>query len=342
MGCVKKTKCKRSGSRIKPFVRLAVGAAAATGVAAGINAYIASRGHRLQSYLPFRHDWYQWDTGRVAYFHAGSGHPVVLIHSHNAAASAYEYRQIIAELAEGYRVFIPDLPGFGMSDRRRRPYFPDTYIRFLLEFLRDVVRQPATVIASSLSAAHAIRAAVEQPELIADLVVVAPTGLIESTVKPEHPLPLVSAALRVPVWGQSVFNIVVARSAIQKYLRRQVFRNPWHVTEDMIEQAWLTAHQPNALEAPQSFISGATWLDVRDDYTKVTQPLMVVWGRDDVINPYVRNAGALSANSQAAIRLIADSGALPQEEQSERFLDIATEFMSENGHAPRRSEDTTE
>lgn len=342
MGSVKKTKHKRSVSRIKPFVRLAVGVAAATGVAAGINAFIASRGHRLQSYLPFRHDFYQWDTGRVAYFHAGSGHPVVLIHSHNAAASAYEYRQIIAELAEGYHVYVPDLPGYGLSDRRRRPYFPDTYIRFLLEFLRDVVRQPATLVASSLSAAHAVRAAVEQPDLIADLILVAPTGLIESTVKPMHPLPMIASAICVPVWGQSTFNIVVARSALQRFLRRQVYRNPWHVTEDMIEQAWLTAHQPNALDAPQSFISGATWLDIRDHYTKVGQPMMVVWGRDDIINPYVRNAGALSTNPRAALRLIAESGALPHEEQSERFLDIATEFMTENGRAPRRSEHSTE
>src|SRR5688500_10817894 len=47
---------------------------------------------------------------------SGSGTPVLLLHSINAAASAYEMRPLFEALRGERPVFAPDLPGFGLSE----------------------------------------------------------------------------------------------------------------------------------------------------------------------------------------------------------------------------------
>ncbi|MCA9961666.1 MAG: hypothetical protein KC443_21655, partial [Anaerolineales bacterium] len=65
-------------------------------------------------------------AGHINYYYdtSGSGRPLLLIHSVNAAASAYEMRPLF-EHSRGTRpVYASDLPGYGFSDREARNYTP--------------------------------------------------------------------------------------------------------------------------------------------------------------------------------------------------------------------------
>src|SRR4051794_36329079 len=53
---------------------------------------------------------------------SGEGAPVVLLHSVNAAASAYEMRPLFEALRGRRPVYALELPGFGFSARVDRPY----------------------------------------------------------------------------------------------------------------------------------------------------------------------------------------------------------------------------
>jgi pimeloyl-ACP methyl ester carboxylesterase len=59
-------------------------------------------------------------AGRVSFYVAGQGAPLLLVHSINAAGSAYEVKPIFDALVGGRRVYAADLPGFGFSDRSKR------------------------------------------------------------------------------------------------------------------------------------------------------------------------------------------------------------------------------
>ena len=61
-------------------------------------------------------------AGRLSYYVAGEGAPLLLIHSVNAAASAYEMRPIHERMKATRRVYTVDLPGYGFSDRSERTY----------------------------------------------------------------------------------------------------------------------------------------------------------------------------------------------------------------------------
>jgi pimeloyl-ACP methyl ester carboxylesterase len=56
-------------------------------------------------------------AGRLSYYVSGHGPPLLLVHSINAAGSAYEVKPLYEHYARSRTVYALDLPGFGFSDR---------------------------------------------------------------------------------------------------------------------------------------------------------------------------------------------------------------------------------
>src|SRR4030042_1734498 len=69
------------------------------------------------------------DGRDVHYFTAGQGDPLVVIHG--GGGDARTWLNNVAELADKYTVYVPDLPGFGES----QPLEGDYYIPELTEFV---------------------------------------------------------------------------------------------------------------------------------------------------------------------------------------------------------------
>jgi pimeloyl-[acyl-carrier protein] methyl ester esterase len=53
------------------------------------------------------------DGGGLAWYEAGNGRPLVLLHGWATSASVFS--ELVAMLAEDFRLLIPDLPGHGAS-----------------------------------------------------------------------------------------------------------------------------------------------------------------------------------------------------------------------------------
>src|SRR3954451_5707926 len=85
-------------------------------------------------------------AGRLSYYVAGpavsnGAAPLLLIHSLNAAASAYEMRPVFEHYRRSRRVYALDLPGFGFSERSRRTYTPRLYTNAVLSMLDEIARE---------------------------------------------------------------------------------------------------------------------------------------------------------------------------------------------------------
>ena len=173
----------------------------------------------------------------------------MLIHGIDAAASSYEWQQAFAGLAEGHRVYAIDLLGFGLSDRPARCYRPEDYLDLIEGFLRDVVAEPAAVIASSLSAAHAVAVAARSPELIRSLLLACPSGLERLADPPERWQRNVGAILRLPILGSALFNALVSRRVLRYFLSERTFADPAKVTDAMIDM--YLPEQPPGRRAPR-------------------------------------------------------------------------------------------
>ena len=120
-------------------------------------------------------------AGRLSFYVAGEGAPLLLVHSINAAGSAYEVKPIFDALVGSRRVYAVDLPGFGFSDRSKRDYTPRLYTDAIHDMLDVVAKDemstaPIDALAVSLGSEFLARAAVEAPGRFRTLTLVTPTG----------------------------------------------------------------------------------------------------------------------------------------------------------------------
>jgi pimeloyl-ACP methyl ester carboxylesterase len=212
--------------------------------------------------------------GRANYYAAqrAAGRPLVLLHSINAAASAYEMRPLFEAYQAKRPVYALEWPGFGLSERAARIYSPQFYQDVLTEFLTTVVREPADVVALSLGGEFAARAAMQRPDLFHSLAILSPTGLSRDSLSPRS-LGLSNALhpwLSFRLWGRPLFDLIATRSSIEYFLRKSFVG---HIPPGMVEYAFISAHQPGAEFAPLYFLAGKLFTpQVRE---RVYEPMRV-------------------------------------------------------------------
>ncbi|MEX0621410.1 MAG: alpha/beta hydrolase [Candidatus Woykebacteria bacterium] len=98
---------------------------------------------------------------------------MVLLHGYGMSASVY--RSVGDALSTNHRVIIPDLPGFGKSDKVGKASFEE-FAALLQGFLREIGVSTATLIAHSMGGGVAIEFARLFPEEVAKLVLVDSVG----------------------------------------------------------------------------------------------------------------------------------------------------------------------
>ena len=104
---------------------------------------------------------------RLAFIDEGEGAPVLLLHG--LGGSADDWRLQRAEFAARYRVIIPDLRGFGASERRE-PFTIPQHARDMAALLEALGIRRAHVIGLSMGGAIAIELAYRAPGQVAALV----------------------------------------------------------------------------------------------------------------------------------------------------------------------------
>ncbi|MDP8921410.1 MAG: alpha/beta fold hydrolase [Chloroflexota bacterium] len=298
--------------------------------AAGVAAVaLVNRSLRLDDLpptLPGRAQDWSWRGWRVRYTVLGEGPPVVLLHGIHAAASSFEMRQVFEPLAGRFTVYAVDLLGFGKSERPAIHYDGELYAALVQDFLDAVVRAPTAIVASSLSTAYAVSSAAGRPETVERLVLVCPTG--EAGISgPGLGSELAYRLLRSPIQGEALFNALVSRWSIRRFLVERVFADPTRVTDALVDQHWATAHQPNARYAPAAFLGGRLNLPLPARLAQVMQPTLLVWGREARLTPLDEATPLRRANPRAELRVIEDAGLLPHDEQADRFLEVVVPFL---------------
>lgn len=276
-------------------------------------------------------------AGKLSYYvdDQAQGRPLVLIHSINAAASAYELSPIFNALRQRRPVYALDLPGFGFSERSRRPYYPRMYTEAILDFIETQVGEKADVVALSLGCEFTALAALQNPALFHTLTFISPTGLgsrsndektIQQTNHQDHSDFMVQA-LSFGLWGRPIFDLLTTRASIQYFLSKS-FVGP--VPLDLVEYDYLSAHQLGAEHAPLHFISGKLFTPrVRTTvYQHVTTPTLVIYDRD-YFTGFEMLPGLLVSNpAWRAARIIPTQG-LPQFEQLPELLAVLEDFWQQ-------------
>jgi pimeloyl-ACP methyl ester carboxylesterase len=275
------------------------------------------------------------NAGRLSYYVAGSGAPMLLIHSINAAASAYEVRPIFERYAERRRVYAVDLPGFGFSDRSDRDYNVGLYVAAIHDML-DVIAEdcgaaPIDALALSLSSEFLARAALARPERFSSLTFVTPTGFgrgsqsLSGAPGSTREIAGMEAILSVPVWDRALFDLLTSKGSIRFFLEKT-----WgskQIDEPMLEYDYLTTHQPGAQHAPYAFVSGKLFSgDIRNVYPELRVPVWMPHGTRGDFGDF-SDAGALARLPNWTVEPF-DTGGLPHFEVPELFFASYERFLA--------------
>ncbi|MBE9182170.1 alpha/beta hydrolase [Oculatella sp. LEGE 06141] len=210
---------------------------------------------------------------------AGSGDTLVFLHGLGGGSSAYEWSKVYPAFAAEYRVLAPDLIGWGRSAHPERNYTIDDYITTIIEFMEKTCDGATPVVASALTAAFTIRAAIARPDLFKSLILTTAAGLSEfgDSYKTNFFTQLAST----PILDRLLYSTGVSTGfGIRSYLEQRQFAHSERVYPELIEAYAQSAQQPNAEYAALSFVRGDLCFDLTQYITQLTVPTALIWGRE--------------------------------------------------------------
>ena len=272
---------------------------------------------------------YNWRGWRLAYRVAGEdgAPPVLLVHGIYAGASSFEFQKNFLELAEDFRVYALDLLGCGLSEKPRRRYGPEDVAAQVEDFAREEIGIQTHLVASSLSAALIVPAAVRSPRLFKKLVLICPTGL-GSLDQPSGGLgDTVYGLFRGPVLGDSLYNAIVSRKGIRYYLGGMTYHDPKFVTDDLIEDYYRTGHQPGAKYFPAAFVSGKLNLGLKAYWPRVPHKALITWGQEARTTPISQAQRFTRLNPRSELKIFRNAALLPHDERADTFNDEVNAFL---------------
>jgi pimeloyl-ACP methyl ester carboxylesterase len=263
--------------------------------------------------------------GDVYYTVAGpeDAQPVVLIHDFYPGASSYEYRSVFGRLARQYRVYAPDWLGFGMSERPPLAFTGEFYATALAGFLRDVVQQPAIVIAHGRAANVAARAASDEPELFERLALVSPEIEAGMRLDPTVGQTVVRTAQRASL-GMLPYALLSTRTLLR---RLALGRADGAASEDALDHQYASAHQFGGQHALLALLTGDLDLPVQHELPLIQPPLLLIAGDRDTQRAQQVMEDVAILNPYAELEIIPAAGESVFEDQPLRFLAVVNAWI---------------
>lgn len=315
------------------FTKTLAFGAGAVGALALANELIGARSAPPSFQLGGVFSRYPFRFGDVAYTVAGSGTPVLLLHGLGAGNSMDEWRANFDALRAHHTVYAMDFSGWGLSDKPHHQSSPHDMVEQIRFFLDDVVRQPCALIASSDACAYAIEAAKLLPERVSKLMLICPPTAPDNDASAPHETFLRGALQKLvslPVLGQTVVNIIASRKGIESFAERHLYFEKSRVDERTVSRYYASAHQPDVKYALASFITGSLAHDAREAWSSLTQPALLVWGRNARINPLETAPEWLALKPDARLEVIDNAMLLPHLEHAAQFNALALEWLRQD------------
>ncbi|WP_040796002.1 alpha/beta fold hydrolase [Nocardia higoensis] len=272
--------------------------------------------------VPHTLDWIDAGGVRTRYLTAGDPDGPVVLLLHGTAGSLENFCANYGALARTHRVIGIDMLGCGYTDKPDHPYLIPDYAEHALAVLDALGVAEAAVIGVSLGSWVGARMALDHPNRVNRLVMIAPAGII---VDPEEEKKFGadvrrrrSNAAEAPSWE----SVTAAMG--------RLMLNQEDLLDDLVAVRLRIYQQPEMAEAMKhllAFTTGGQDLS-REDWARLRQPVLVI-AAVDAPNMFLDNARLL-AQLVPNVEVVDMTGCdhWAQFERAEEFNELAQRFLT--------------
>lgn len=271
---------------------------------------------------------YKWRLGNIHYTKCGSGKPLLLVHDLNFASSGYEWNLVVDRLSQDYTVYTIDLLGCGRSEKPNLTYTNYLFVQLLCDFIKSEIGHRTNIIATGESAALAIMACNNSPELFDQLMLINPDSLMSCSQIPGKNAKFYKIILDLPLVGTLLYHIASSRNLIEEAFEEKYFYNPYSAKPFYIDHYFESAHLG---ECPKAIFSSMeckyTKCNITNALKKIDNSIFIVGGAEepcitDIIEEYKLYNSAIESS------LISKTKHLPQLEVPLKLLDTISMFFA--------------
>jgi pimeloyl-ACP methyl ester carboxylesterase len=263
---------------------------------------------------------------RIAYLDTGQGPPVILIHGFGGSMWQWEYQQ--TALAARHRVITLDLLGAGLSDKPATGYTPDEMVAFFRAFMDALSIPRASLAGNSMGGALVIGMALTHPDRVDRVVLISgmPGRVLEKLASPLIRRPLET---RAPVWLIQVGNWLTGRGMTERVLREIVY-DPKLLTDAVLDRATRNRKRPGLIPSILALAESLPLWEAgfATQLGAINRPTLLLWGAEDRVFPLQVGQDMHRAIPGSTLRIIPESGHLPQWERPDLVNPMLLEFLS--------------
>jgi pimeloyl-ACP methyl ester carboxylesterase len=239
-----------------------------------------------------------------------SSKTVVLLHGLGASIERWAG---LWPLLKDYNVVIPDLIGFGYSDKPLVEYTLDFFMKFLEEFFAKLKIFNPIVIGSSFSGQLVLEYSLRHKDFFEKIILVSPAGTIE---RPTY------------VLSHYIFSGIYPTVENVQTAFQMMANNPDYQVDDNTIKDFI-----NRMKLPNSkYALISTLLAMRRDRTlqerlvEIEIPTLVIWGSEDTTIP-VENIEYFKQMPDVKTHIMEGCGHTPYVESPNQFYEIIKKFI---------------
>lgn len=187
-------------------------------------------------------NFFDWKNGKIYYTKHGSGTPVLLIHDLSPLSSSYEWCRFAKKLEKQHTVYTIDLLGCGRSEKPYLTYTNYLYVQLITDFVKEVIKDTPTVIATGSSISFVTLAENMTNHLFHKIIAINPPMPEKFNRTPSNSSTLKKTLLEVPVLGTFIYNVKTHEKNIQKLFYTEYFNKPQLASSKMLDAYYEASH----------------------------------------------------------------------------------------------------
>jgi 2-hydroxy-6-oxonona-2,4-dienedioate hydrolase len=251
---------------------------------------------------------------------AGQGEAVVMLHGTSGHLEAFVRN--VGVLAENYACHAVDMMGHGYTDGPDRAYRIPAYVAHVVDYLDAAGIERAHFVGESLGGWVAARLAVDHPERVGKLILVAPGGTVANPAVMDR----IKTSTRAAVEGDDI--------ALTRQRLELLMFDPADVSDELVQVRHAIYHRPEFVAR----VGDLLCLQEMDNRTQdlltaaqmaaVRAETLIVWGAQNPFGevPEAHRMHELIPGSR--LEIFGECGHWPQHEHADRFNALALEFLA--------------